>query len=147
LAFRIHGGSVTFKAFACNREATEVSRALRGISVADAGFAVPGRVQLSAGVAILTVAFTVGAAFSRPRTEYAGLGPPAEAEVQPSSLIEKWPLGPSVAHLRVPERPLIDLYGNEILPAIGKYTFDLNGALYEEHSPNIALPALQDPEI
>jgi hypothetical protein len=67
--------------------------------------------------------------------------------LQTSSLIEKWPVTPSVAHLPVPEEPLIDLYGNEILPAIGKYTFDLDGALYEEHSPNIALPALQDPEI
>ena len=106
-----------------------------------------GHVQVSAGVVILTVAFTVGAAFSGPRSARAGFGPPVEPRVQPSSLIEKWPLSPSAAHLPVPDEPLIDLYGNEILPAIGKYTFAPDGALYEEHAPNIALPAIQDPEI
>jgi hypothetical protein len=51
-----------------------------------------------------------------------------------------------VVHLPDPEGPLIDLYGNEILTAIGIYTLGLDGALYEEHAPSIALPALLDPE-
>jgi hypothetical protein len=107
-----------------------------------------GHVQVSAGVVFLTVAFTVGAAVW-PHAAQRGRAdlPPDEPRIQPSSLIQSWPIAPSVTHQPISEEPLIDLYGNEILTAIGRYTLDLNGTLYEEHAPNVALPALQDPEI
>ena len=105
------------------------------------------RISLRAGVAILTAAFTVGAAYSTPpgAGEAGSLVPSSAPVVSRASLIEAWSL-PQSHDLLADGKPVVDLYGNEILPAIGRYAVDRDGAMYEEHAPNIALPALLDPE-
>jgi hypothetical protein len=40
----------------------------------------------------------------------------------------------------------VDRYGNPVEPAVGEYRFDLNGEMYERHSPQTALPSLGRPE-
>jgi hypothetical protein len=37
---------------------------------------------------------------------------------------------------------LVDLYGNDVSPAVATYSFDALGSLYEEHSPQTELPKL-----
>ena len=102
---------------------------------------------LRTSVAILTAGFTVGAAYSTPPGggETSSLAPSSTPVIMPASLIEARPLPPSF-DLFDEEKHVMDLYGNEVLPAIGKYAVDPDGALYEEHAPNIALPALLAPE-
>jgi len=41
---------------------------------------------------------------------------------------------------------LIDLYGNDVSPAVATYSFDALGSLYEEHSPQTELPRLGSPK-
>ena len=41
---------------------------------------------------------------------------------------------------------IIDLYGNEVSPAIATYSFDSLGSLYEVHSPQTELPKLGSPK-
>ena len=44
------------------------------------------------------------------------------------------------------EDGVADLYGNEITPAVAKYSFDATGSLYELHSPQTELPRLGSPK-
>ena len=39
-----------------------------------------------------------------------------------------------------------DFYGNEVTPAVAKYSFDALGSLYELHSPQTELPRLGSPK-
>jgi len=39
-----------------------------------------------------------------------------------------------------------DLYGNDVTPAVAKYSFDATGSLYELHSPQTELPRLRSPK-
>jgi hypothetical protein len=41
---------------------------------------------------------------------------------------------------------LVDLYGNEVTPAVATYTFDDLGTLYEVHSPQTEVPRLGSPK-
>lgn len=41
---------------------------------------------------------------------------------------------------------IIDLYGNEVSPAVATYSFDALGSLYEVHSPQTELPKLGSPK-
>jgi hypothetical protein len=41
---------------------------------------------------------------------------------------------------------IIDLYGNEVSPAVATYSFDALGSLYEVHSPQTELPRLGSPK-
>lgn len=41
---------------------------------------------------------------------------------------------------------IIDLYGNEVSPAIATYSFDALGSPYEVHSPQTELPRLGSPK-
>jgi hypothetical protein len=40
----------------------------------------------------------------------------------------------------------LDLYGNEVMPAVATYTFDDLGSLYEVHSPQTEVPRLGSPQ-
>ena len=40
----------------------------------------------------------------------------------------------------------IDLYGNDVSPAVATYSFDALGSLYEVHSPQTQLPRLGSPK-
>jgi hypothetical protein len=40
----------------------------------------------------------------------------------------------------------VDLYGNEVRPAVALYKVDPAGALYEEHSPETEVPRLGSPK-
>jgi hypothetical protein len=40
----------------------------------------------------------------------------------------------------------VDLYGNEVTPAVATYKLDGTGALYELHSPQTELPQLAPPK-
>jgi hypothetical protein len=58
--------------------------------------------------------------------------------------------GPGVV-MRAPELPsdedgAADLYGNDVTPAVAKYSFDATGSLYELHSPQTELPRLRSPK-
>jgi hypothetical protein len=39
----------------------------------------------------------------------------------------------------------VDIYGNEVEPAVGGYRVDLDGDLYEEHNPDTAVLELGPP--
>jgi len=41
---------------------------------------------------------------------------------------------------------VLDLYGNEVMPAVATYTFDDLGSLYEVHSPQTEVPRLGSPK-
>ena len=41
---------------------------------------------------------------------------------------------------------MIDLYGNDVSPAVATYSFDALGSLYEVHSPQTELPRLGSPK-
>ncbi len=41
---------------------------------------------------------------------------------------------------------VLDLYGNEVSPAVATYSFDALGDLYEVHSPQTELPRLGSPK-
>jgi hypothetical protein len=41
---------------------------------------------------------------------------------------------------------MIDLYGNDISPAVATYSLDALGGLYEVHSPQTELPRLGSPK-
>jgi len=41
---------------------------------------------------------------------------------------------------------IIDLYGNDVAPAVATYSLDALGSLYEEHSPQTELPRLGSPK-
>lgn len=45
-----------------------------------------------------------------------------------------------------PDTVWLDRYGNEIETAIGDYRVDPLGEMYEQHSPDTALPQLAPPE-
>jgi hypothetical protein len=62
---------------------------------------------------------------------------------------------PATDHIELPAEPseahgdddgIADLYGNEITPAVAKYSFDATGSLYELHSPQTELPRLGSPK-
>jgi hypothetical protein len=40
-----------------------------------------------------------------------------------------------------------DLYGNPIEKAVGEYRIDFDGALYEQHAPQIGVPRLPAPTL
>jgi hypothetical protein len=44
------------------------------------------------------------------------------------------------------EEGATDLYGNDVTDAIAKYKLDLDGSLYELHSPRTQLPRLGSPK-
>jgi hypothetical protein len=44
----------------------------------------------------------------------------------------------------VPEQ-LLDMYGNEVAPAISEYLTDGAGSLYELHAPQVEIPRLASP--
>jgi hypothetical protein len=44
-----------------------------------------------------------------------------------------------------PRDPSVDFNGNEVRPAVAGYKVDPAGALYEEHSPDTAVPRLGSP--
>ena len=44
------------------------------------------------------------------------------------------------------EDGVVDLYGNEVTPAVATYTFDDRGTLYEVHSPQTEVPRLGSPK-
>lgn len=44
------------------------------------------------------------------------------------------------------ENGRVDVYGNEIAPALAKYKLDPDGGLYELHSPHVQLPRLAPPK-
>ena len=52
---------------------------------------------------------------------------------------------PSSDHEGSRELPL-DLYGNEVGPAVERYRVDLLGDWYEEHSPDTEVPKLPPPQ-
>ena len=39
-----------------------------------------------------------------------------------------------------------DLYGNDIMPAVAKYSLDATGSVYEIHSPQTEIPHLASPK-
>jgi hypothetical protein len=41
---------------------------------------------------------------------------------------------------------IVDLYGNDVSPAVATYSLDALGSLYEEHSPQTELPRLGSPK-
>jgi hypothetical protein len=41
--------------------------------------------------------------------------------------------------------PEVDLFGNEVEPAIADYRVDLRGTIYERHSPETAVARLGSP--
>ncbi len=40
----------------------------------------------------------------------------------------------------------IDLYGNDVVDAVAKYSLDATGSLYEVHSPQTEIPKLGSPK-
>ena len=70
------------------------------------------------------------------------LAGPAVHEARPAGLIE-WPLLPDAAPDGV--NPRTDLFGNEVLPAVGDYGVDAEGDLYERHSPDTEISRLTPP--
>jgi hypothetical protein len=44
-----------------------------------------------------------------------------------------------------PDRPVQDLYGNDVNDAVARYKFDAEGTVYEEHSPETEIPHLRPP--
>lgn len=43
------------------------------------------------------------------------------------------------------DRPVQDLYGNDVNDAVARYKFDAEGTVYEEHSPETEIPHLRPP--
>jgi hypothetical protein len=44
------------------------------------------------------------------------------------------------------DAPMIDAYGNEVTDAVATYKLDSSGDVYEEHSPQTAVPRLGSPK-
>jgi hypothetical protein len=40
----------------------------------------------------------------------------------------------------------MDLYGNDVTPAVARYATDPSGSMYEQHSPQTELPRLPPPK-
>ena len=51
---------------------------------------------------------------------------------------------PGEIHERV-SQPRIDIYGNQVDPAVGDYRIDPRGGLYERHAPDTAVLKLGPP--
>jgi hypothetical protein len=45
-----------------------------------------------------------------------------------------------------PAAGTLDLYGNDVSPAVATYSFDALGSPYEVHSPQTELPRLRSPK-
>jgi hypothetical protein len=75
----------------------------------------------------------------------------AATATAPASDLFELPTGPGKTPLDADaqsedEDGVADLYGNEITPAVAKYSFDALGSLYELHSPQTELPRLGSPK-
>lgn len=53
---------------------------------------------------------------------------------------------PHVPGVDAQDQGSIDLYGNDVSPAVATYSFDALGSLYEVHSPQTQLPRLGSPK-
>jgi hypothetical protein len=51
----------------------------------------------------------------------------------------------SVEDIRVVDAPELDIYGNQVEGAVGRYRVDPLGDLYEEHNPDTAVLELGPP--
>jgi hypothetical protein len=67
---------------------------------------------------------------------------PAASPVDP--LRSGWSTSTSLAG-EPPDRPVQDLYGNDVNDAVARYKFDAEGTVYEEHSPETEIPHLRPP--
>ena len=71
-----------------------------------------------------------------------------------SSALASTATAPASDQVDVPESPIDlrdesgerDFYGNDVSPAVAKYSFDATGSLYEVHSPQTELPRLGSPK-
>ena len=71
--------------------------------------------------------------------------PPAPAPTPPvDPLRSGWSASTPVLSER-PDRPVQDLYGNDVNDAVARYKFDPEGTVYEEHSPETEIPHLRPP--
>ena len=43
--------------------------------------------------------------------------------------------------------PRVDLYGNEVEPAVGDYRIDFRGEVYESHAPDVEVTRLAPPSL
>ncbi len=70
----------------------------------------------------------------------------AEAETPLESPAQDWSALPTpLIEEPPPSDDRRDLYGNDVSPAIARYTHDAAGAVREEHSPTTEVPRLKPP--
>lgn len=101
----------------------------------------------AAGTCFTVACFIVGApqlaTWVTPRPDAASVRVSAPAVIeQPDFDLSRRLRGASVQD----QEPAVDLYGNEVSTAVATYKLDAAGVLYEEHSPNTAMPRLGGPK-
>jgi hypothetical protein len=80
------------------------------------------------------------------RSQWAGLKgtpPAAHLDLPP---VPRAPILPNRINDFGESDAVLDLYGNEVMPAVATYTFDDLGSLYEVHSPQTEVPRLGSPQ-
>lgn len=81
---------------------------------------------------------------------------PQQVTVSQSAPLPATATTPVSDHIDFPDKPadldrdgeggVRDVYGNDVAPAVAKYSFDATGSLYEVHSPQTELPRLASPK-
>jgi hypothetical protein len=73
-------------------------------------------------------------------------------------IVGAWSAGAQAGNPNIPEssdvleggtapEPRVDLYGNEIEPAVGDYRIDFRGEVYESHAPDVEVTRLAPPSL
>lgn len=71
--------------------------------------------------------------------------PPAPTPTPPADPLRSGWSTPTPLLSEPADRPVQDLYGNDVNDAVARYKFDAEGTVYEEHSPDTEIPHLRPP--